>query len=208
MERYKAVAKWSHSNCMWFLRWRTHGKQDKIHGNNAKHLASSKLWDFIELTGKKACKHTLMKYVQEFVYGKIESRWKICWILYSECLFKPKIYICDPNDDRREQPLDIKLWHSRAGFVNQTKIRTDASSFILLCNPVIYCVCSQQSSRQLLYIVNRKMLCFSIRYSRLKMYRRGSWMSTHSLLLCNVCFKLNAISKWESYVYNSIEWRA
>lgn len=123
---------------------------------------------------------------------EIESRWKICWIFYCRCLFSSKI---------RESIAELVKRTAIRGFTKlqqQCKangIQNSQCIPFILCNQ-LFIACSQQSSRQLLYIVDRKIVSFVDFVSN---YKPSSpkWMSCLLNVNCNVCFHLNAIRKRE-----------
>lgn len=130
--------------------------------NCVEHLARSKLWDCMGTSKKSSkCKH-------KHWWSTFKSRCTVKlnpvgWILYGKCLFKPpKIYGVMQMINVVASTAAVAAWRScvrMSCLWESNQIRTDASPFIS-CNPVIYCVCSQQSGRQLLYIVDRKMFRF------------------------------------------------
>lgn len=162
-----------HSNCVYFTVWiwcarKTAPKlyqREKIHqhmftiyiqlkiiGSNHMDLKLLNEWEKIERQ-----QHNSHWFVQfKCSDDEIESRWKICWIFYCGCLFSCKI---------REIIAKLAKLTAIRGF---TKLKRQCKANgiqISQCIPFILCnqlfiACSQQLSRQLLYIVDCKVVSF------------------------------------------------
>lgn len=126
--------------------------QLKIIGSNHMDLKLLNEWEKIERQQHNSHWFVHFKCSDD----EIESRWKICWIFYCRCLFSSKI---------RESIAKLVKRTAIRGFTKLQRQCKANGIQISQCIPFILCnqlfiACSQQSSRQLLYIVDRKFVSF------------------------------------------------